>query len=454
MGLKYVEQIKSIALFVLVFLSITLTFSIWTYKPNYDTIEPPKVFDSSIGKQLQMSDIIKPYRVLFHMNGKWKGTNENVKMESILSEMKKWELSDLTLVSNNLDDKKLNELIGMNNRMTLFYTGEIPFPVFLQNLLPTQNKKINEAAFNRMIIDWNKLNNSSMSNNELIVFFANSKNNKLYKAKIKVQSGKQFQTNVVTVAKSFPNYLEIEREGAKSFYLPTKAINMPKYTYIIEPDPVNSYKNALFSDPNIVKRSPDEVTGTEKYTDDKSLMTIDVTKKTLNFVNTSIVENKEKALESDLILNTFSFINEHGGWTGDFRYSEVDYGNQKVTYQMYLKDQPVFSDRSVTLTEISTYWDWGNGRISKYYRPYYQPVPIPLVRNDGKLMSGPEAIEKIKDRKDINFEDIEEIRSGFYLTKNANPNLFTLEPMWFYSINGKWEHLSPVIAGGDPIGLE
>lgn len=52
-----------------------------------------------------MSDIIKPYRMLFHMDGKWKGTNENVKMESILSEMKKWELSDLTLVSNNLDDK-------------------------------------------------------------------------------------------------------------------------------------------------------------------------------------------------------------------------------------------------------------------------------------------------------------------------------------------------------------
>ena len=39
MGLKYIEPIKSIILLLLVLLSITFTFSIWTYSPRLDAIE-------------------------------------------------------------------------------------------------------------------------------------------------------------------------------------------------------------------------------------------------------------------------------------------------------------------------------------------------------------------------------------------------------------------------------
>ncbi|MBK3496793.1 hypothetical protein JFL43_18395 [Viridibacillus sp. YIM B01967] len=448
MGLKYIEQIKSVVLFVLVLLSITLTFSIWTYKPNYVTIEPTKVVDISIGKKRQIADVIKPYRMIFHKNEKWKGTNVNEEMQDILNEMKSWQVSDLTLVSNNLDAEKLDELVGMNNRMTLFFTGEIPFPVF-QKLLPVLNKKIPEASFDRMIVDWSKMNSNDLNTNELLVFFANSQKNQLYKAKIKVNSEKGFQDNVLTVAKTFPNYVEIGREGMTNFYLPEKEINITKYTYLVQTDPVDRYRKALFSNPNIVKHSPDEATGNEKYTDDKALMTVDPQARTLNFVNISVVENKEMTVKSKLILNTFDFINEHGGWTGDFRYNAVE--KQKVTYQLYLQDQPVFSDRTVTLTEIST--QWGNGRISTYTRPYYKPVSLP-EKGEGKLISGPEVIERLVNNKEIKYDDIDEIRSGYYLMKNDIPQLFTLEPMWFYSINGKWEHVSQSIVGGANIGLE
>ncbi|WP_010308254.1 two-component system activity regulator YycH [Kurthia senegalensis] len=43
--MKYIEQIKTVVLFVLVILSVTLTFSIWSYRPSYDTIEKPKTVD-------------------------------------------------------------------------------------------------------------------------------------------------------------------------------------------------------------------------------------------------------------------------------------------------------------------------------------------------------------------------------------------------------------------------
>ncbi|MBO1913301.1 hypothetical protein J4G37_51890, partial [Microvirga sp. 3-52] len=48
--MKQVEIIKSVVLFLLVALSITLTFSIWTYTPNLKTLEQKPTVDISISK--------------------------------------------------------------------------------------------------------------------------------------------------------------------------------------------------------------------------------------------------------------------------------------------------------------------------------------------------------------------------------------------------------------------
>ncbi|CAM5506756.1 Regulatory protein YycH domain-containing protein OS=Lysinibacillus sphaericus OX=1421 GN=LS41612_00490 PE=4 SV=1 [Lysinibacillus sphaericus] len=37
--MKYIEPVKSIVLFLLVMLSVVLTFIIWTYTPDYNVIE-------------------------------------------------------------------------------------------------------------------------------------------------------------------------------------------------------------------------------------------------------------------------------------------------------------------------------------------------------------------------------------------------------------------------------
>ena len=87
--MKYIEQIKSVVLFVLVFLSITLTFSIWTYKPNYDT-EKTKAVEMLIDKKTHITDIIKPYRMIFHENGVWRGTERFGEMKSTMEQMQNW----------------------------------------------------------------------------------------------------------------------------------------------------------------------------------------------------------------------------------------------------------------------------------------------------------------------------------------------------------------------------
>ena len=74
MGLKYIETIKSIILLLLIALSITFTFSIWTYSPRYETIEQLPTIDIAIANKESIDEIIKPYKTVFNFTEGLRGT--------------------------------------------------------------------------------------------------------------------------------------------------------------------------------------------------------------------------------------------------------------------------------------------------------------------------------------------------------------------------------------------
>jgi len=445
-GLKYIEQIKSVILFVLVLLSITLTFSIWTYKPNYKTIEKTRPVDVSVEKKRQLVEIFKPYRMVFHEGGIWRGTDRYGEMESILQQMQNWQVTNLELVRKNANSTTMNGLVEGDNRFTLFFPDEIPYQIF-QSLLPLNDAKVVNMSFDQMIVSWGQFPKTE----ELTVFFANTKKKQLYKAKIHVNSVGIFTKQVIEQSHNLERYTAFTRDIGSSFYLPAEESKMMQYTYLISTSSIDRFKNALFSKPKIVKNSVDDANAEENYTDGISMMTVNNNKKVLDFVNTTASDNLDSLEVSKLILNTFDFINQHGGWTGDFRYDTLDYHNKKVIYQLYEEDYPVYAASLVTSTQIETVW--GDNQIARYIRPYYKLVTVP--ENDAlTIMNGQEVIDHLRKTKNVDFKEIKEIRPGYYLKKNDGLNVFILKPTWFYLINGEWTPLSPATVGGEQVGLE
>ncbi|MGG0656081.1 YycH family regulatory protein [Rummeliibacillus pycnus] len=446
MGLKHIEQIKSVLLFVMVLLSITLTFSIWTYKPNYDPIEKTPPVPFSVEKKLRLVDVIKPYRMVFHENGEWRGTDRYDEMKSILNQMQSWQVSNPVLVSNNMNSTRVNRLVSGDNQFTLFFPGEIPYSIF-RSLLPTSQDKVIDMSFNQMIVGWNQLSNTE----ELTVLFVNTTKKQVYKAKIHVNSESIFMKQVVEQSHNLEEYMAFTREQGSTIYLPAKESTMVKYTYLISTSSIERFKNALFLNTKIVKNSVDDATAEENYTDGVSMMTVNNNKRVLDFVNTAASDHPDVLDKSKLILNTFDFINQHGGWTGDFRYDSLNIDTNKVVYQLYMQDYPVYADSLVTSTQIETIW--GNNDIARYIRPYYKLVSVP--ENEAlTIMNGQGVVAELMKSNIVDFNDIEEIRAGYFVTKNDRPNVFILKPTWFYLINGKWTALSPTNIGGDQVGLE
>ena len=443
MGLKYVEHIKSAFLTLLVILSVTLTFTIWTYTPSYPTIQPTPVVNISIAEQKRVNDVIKPYKMITSLENSMTGTLTPFNLDRVVNAMKGWEISDLTLVDNNLSVTELNKLIRTPYRYTLFFQGDVPFPVY-DSILPFSITNIPESGFDRLIVDWHH-----SENNNVKLYFASSKTNTLYSAVAENIDNASFQKEVVSPTAGFSKFMEIERQGKLSLFVSAVDVESIRYTYYLKEIDTNRFRDALFNDPSLVRQSPVS-SKIEEYSDDKSLMNVNLNERTLSFVNPS-AETFVPAVPSKLVFDSLDYVNEHGGWTDEFRFAGLNADNQKIDYQLYLLGYPVFSNE--TSTKITAYW--GNPGIYQYLRPYYTLVlSLPFDTVISTLPSGEKAASVLKKLKEVDFNNVEEMTTGYYLSRDNDQRLLTLEPSWFYYSNNQWSRLSPEVLGGGQIGLE
>lgn len=439
--MKYVEQIKSFLLAFLIFLSITLTLLIWNYKPEYEQIEETQVEEVLISEPKQMQDVLRPYRVLYRQNDLFTGTVSSSVLNELYRHLITWQVSDLELIYSNISDVKMNEIVRTNNRATLFFNEEIPLQTF-SNVLTFYNKDLPDASFTRLIIDWSTLEEQD----QLQLLFLNTEKRLLFRGYIDLQSNRRFLAKIIEPAKQYTSYTEIERDSLRSLYVAQDPIEATQYTYLDEELSLDSFKNIVFTNPSIVQRNI-ESPQSEKYSDDMSWMQVDTQNKILNYVN-YLAESIAPIPSTNLIFDSFEYVNEHGGFTSDFRLSSMNVGKHIIEYQLFLHGYPVYSD--ITTSIITT---WGENRLFRYRRPYYSiESDVPNERLVKNLPSGEMVVDYVRNSEDYNFEEVDEIVMGYHLIQN--PDAYIFDPSWFVISNNDWTHITPDQLGGAMNGLE
>lgn len=440
--MKYYEQVKSFILLLLVALSIFLTFLIWRYQPNYKVIEDTQVETKKIGNPIKVEESLLPYRIISSENDKLVGDVTNKDLTKVLDAITSWKATGLDFEKNSLVNDDINQLITKNHHITLFYSAEVPIRVF-QSILPFSESEITNISFNRLIIDW-----SNVKEGHLKINFVNTNNKTLYSTKVSI-SESEFQNSVLKSLENAISYKEVPRMKNLSLFVPIEEVKMNEYTYFIEENATDHFRDVLFNDPNIVKKN-NESENTLKYTDGMSLMTVDTKNKTFNFVNPTS-ENMTDISIADLWKYSFDFINNHGGFNGDYRYSSINVKNHVIDYQLFIHGYPVYSD--MTSTQITAIW--GNNQIFRYKRPYYYlDMDISSAKKEISLPTSDEVMERIDQMGTIRLSTVDEILTGYYIAqKDDNQLLYTLVPCWFAIANGIWVPITPEIGGGE-YGLE
>lgn len=438
--MKYIEQIKSFLLTFLVLLSIVLTLLIWNYKPEYETIKETQVEEVLVGQPKELQEVLKPYRLLYRQNEQFYGSVSPTVLKEFYSHLRSWEIYELDLIKSNLSDNQMNEMLRTNNRVTMFFNEEIPLRIF-SNLLSSNDNEIPEASFTRLIVDWSNIEKSD----QLQLLFLNTEKRLYYRAYANVANKGQFMEKIIEPSNDYSQYVEVERDDLRSLYVPKDPIQSASYTYLVDSISPDLFKKILFTDLKIVKRNI-EGPQSERFTDGTSLMTVDSGNRIINYVYPP-AESIVPIPSSKLLVDSFNFINDHGGFTLDFRLSSMNIDKHMTEYQLFVQGYPVYSN--VTITRLVT--TWGEDRIFRYRRPYYS-IGSFVKSAHRELESGEQIVDSLRTNNNKLLKETDEIVIGYQLTQDAD--VIVLEPGWFAVSNNVGKHLSPEQLGGVEVGLE
>ncbi|WP_121610441.1 YycH family regulatory protein [Mesobacillus foraminis] len=424
------ENIKTAILTILIVLGGVLTWNIWTFQPEYEIIENENtVNEVNIGSKREIKRIVKPHQVIFHTGGKDYGTNNIVVIDRVTAMASKWKYYDVKKSSES--SSQLNKRFSQDNQTEIIFPDEVPIDLY-KKVLNFEDQNIPKFEFDRIIIDA-----KTGQREEGSIYFYSSKNREAYISNVSVSAINEFSKEFQDEAASFNAYFPHKMSGGKTVYLPDNQTKMVKYTYYrnnIDPDQL---KEALFRDPSFVQKSV--VQDGEEYADEASKMTVDNNTNMIDYVN-PFRENDAVIGTTNLVQKSIDFVNDHSGWTDNYRYVYKDDFNQKVIFRMYSSEgYPIFNQ--LGMSEISQ--TWGPKDISRYERPnFHLELPLNPEMNMVTLPSGEEALEILKQKTDLKPELIKDISPGYYMKKDPDDSsLIFLEPGWFYNYDNEWREL-------------
>ncbi|WP_258832565.1 YycH family regulatory protein [Peribacillus frigoritolerans] len=441
------ERAKSIILIILVGTSIFLTWSIWTYEPEYDPFEQSSEFIKIKSDVQIVSDVIKPVSILFHGNGHHFQTSNPAEMNEMEKEFSQWRFRGLKEISVNRLQRKFDDFVHEDGSIEIEFSDDIPISLY-KTVLNITDKEVPEFSFDRIIIK-----QKNISGNESAVYFVSYDQRKIYQGMVDSKKLRNFMDSFYRGSYyKYPKYTAETINSKRTLFVPENPVEINRLQYYIDSLDIGDLKSALFINPKYVRQEP--VSVGEEYTDGTRLMTVNKENYLISYINPA---QKSKLFDSssDLLQKSIDFINEHAGWeNNNYRFAYMSKNEQRVVFRLFVNGYPAFNESG--MTEIEQIW--GKEEIYSYDRPYFKlDSVLPSVGSAKTLPSGKEVVNQLKSKDNIDFNSVEDISIGYKLDKSLDSKLVTLvtlEPTWYYRIGDKWFIVPFDDTGGDRSGLE
>ncbi|WP_071393132.1 YycH family regulatory protein [Bacillus tuaregi] len=436
------ESIKSIILTILVGLSLLLTWSLWTYQPNYEELgNGETVQEVSFSPKKTIKEIVKPEQIIFHSAGAFYGTLTEDNVDQMINEISTWNYSGFERISFEAID--IYSLTDNQEAVEILFPSPIMMNVY-KNVLGVKEKDVPNFQFSQIIIP---LNIDEREHG--VVYFVSQEDKTIYRSIVTLTFIADFKGAYYEASKAYRKYFPHQTASGHRIYLPEEEIELFSYQHLSAELDSNKFKNALFDDPSLVQKN-NTSTGVE-YKDASSLMKVNPSSNLITYIDPSEVGSKE-INTSDMLKRSIDFVNGHGGWTDSYRFVGMDSELRTVNFRLYGQEgYPIFSENTPAISKIQLVW--GNTDISRYKRNNFY-FDILTTSSSRTLESGAAVLEKIESLDQFNSDLLEDIKIGYSMEMNAQSLLIDLEPCWYYYYNGIWKSLDTKEHGGETHGLE
>ena len=431
------EHIKTVILALLVLMSLVLTYMTWKFTPDLQTVDKEANKDhasQSIGKtnNVDMSEVITPYQIIYSKADHPEGmvaSRQNV--STVLKPLKNQHVthsdqmhSDHNLIIPDLTDEFL----------VLDFTYDMPLATYLGDVLNISAKVPSNFKFNRLLID--------QSNDDKIQLYAISKNRHDVVRMTLSSKASSVNKTVAALKKDMEPYSEMITnkdtiDSATHIFAPKSPKYLKSYRTIYNHISVDKMNSVLFDDSVVVRSAKN---GATTYNNNTGVANYD--NKTEKYKYNNLSEDKATSKNMhETIPGTFDYINEHGGFTDDFRLFHTDNKSGQLTYQMFLNGRPTFNSGDLNTVKVS----WSEDGIYSYARALLKSnVTIDSGEKDEKLQGAEKVRSALANNPNIDFEKVNNITIGYKRVDQPDKDDIEVQrnsefkPHWYIEYDGKW----------------
>ena len=411
------ENFKTIVLINLVVISLFLTFNLWTYVPDSTSMQNAKFVQGNEGmNQTKISDVVRPTSIIVHKDKNHYGSRREADIESIYKPLELGELHDFREISITKGD--FLSYVHGEGKVELVFPTDIPFDA-VKSMFNMKEKSTDKPKhFNRILLDPSRSKDQEIKIN----FVSDGDNFKIYEAKLSGLYLKDIvnaQNQFIVSAKP---YFDYQLNDMKKLFLPDGTTELSNITYISSNLAVDTFKNALFSDPRYL--SPITEMSKETFTDGIRSMEIENDRHMLKYKNSSVLT--EKTIDNLMLLQkSFEFVSGHSGSLDSYR---LDYMNKGETvFRLHEDGYSVFNtDGLAELRQI-----WGSEEVMEYERPLLS-LNTKGIEQKVTLPSGHVVIASLENNPEIKKQVIKDIGIGYKLSLDGQ--VVRLQPIWYVKL--------------------
>ncbi|EIT86100.1 hypothetical protein A374_07261 [Fictibacillus macauensis ZFHKF-1] len=432
---RHYEVIKSVFLVVLIVLSLFLTWSLWTLKPDLGSLENTKTLKKEqVTDAKKVSEVIRPIQMMYYNKTSYLGVPANDKFTKQVKDM----LENAKFYDTRTKStKNLEETLVNREHIEIIYPEEMSSEVYSQIFnVASSGGTFTIPSADRVIFYKN-------ASNDVEAYIVSYGTEKMIAASttLSFDSLKRLVNQQEKSLVEYEPYVVQKQDdkgshGSKRFYFPSHAFKLNVYNYLarsISEDTIDRYKNALFRDPSNVKSSNDY------YTDEISAMNI-YNGNRFKYTNFSQERTEDFSQQSKgPLLSSVEYVNSHAGWGMPYYYSGNEEASSTTTFVPFIRGLPILN------SEMKMKLVWNNNDLSEYQRSMVElntdAKDVGFTTKKVELESGEQVKQALKS---YDSSQIHGIMIGYEMKVTKNQyNLYVLEPKWFINAgqNHEWHPL-------------
>lgn len=430
--MKLSEKIIRIALFILILLSLVLTYAIWL-SPTSKTadINTSKQAVKNDQNYAKATDAFLPIRGIWDVSeGKFQTSSENLlaTTQARLTESTYGQLQEVAQ-----GEEEIKNYYSLNDGIELNYEGGFSLTEYVKVFdMPINLNSVKESeklTFSKIQVDFSKKK----------IRFLNYSKDTVYEATISADF-----TGLETIyQKNQEKYLPMLAENPLvPRLLRTKdRVRLKKYSYILTNQSYSLFRNAFFQNPDQA-RGEEEESGMRSFVSGHEELVMDEQKRLVTF-NGELPSDLSK---ESIYSQSFNYVSRLGTAVGNLRY--FDHHEGQINFRIFVEGYPIFSPSSKGKMSVKIEDSTTASTPQIKIETSMDTVQVPIPSDEEVELPSTLEVENSLAAVGFDLDKVQSFIIGYTWQDIDGVNkLVALTPEWFVKYDNNWYSANQLMQG-------